>query len=139
MSGMYQMVKRALDLAASAGGLTVLSPLLCGIALAVRLDSPGPAFYRQRRLGKVGRVFELLKFRTMKVGADVVIGDDRVVVNPVNDPRVTRLGAVLRRTSIDELPQLFNVLRGEMSLVGPRPDLPEATDMYSAAERASCR
>jgi len=93
-------------------------PLICIIAVAIKLDSPGPVFFRQRRYGFGGRVFEAMKFRTMYVAQSDQLGAQ---LTRRNDPRITRLGRVLRRTSLDEVPQLFNVLRGEMSLVGPRP------------------
>jgi exopolysaccharide biosynthesis polyprenyl glycosylphosphotransferase len=123
-------VKRTIDLAASALGLLVLTPLLAAIALAIRLDSPGPIFFRQRRHGRGGSEFEIVKFRTMVADAEA----QRLAMAHLNemegsgplfkmasDPRVTKVGAFLRKTSLDELPQLWNVLRGAMSLVGPRP------------------
>ncbi len=122
-------VKRAVDLTAAGLGLLAISPLLTLIALAIKLDSRGPVFFAQERVGRGGRTFRMLKFRTMRVGADAekaklahlnTSGDARLFKIP-NDPRVTRVGAVLRKWSLDELPQLFNVLRGDMSLVGPRP------------------
>jgi exopolysaccharide biosynthesis polyprenyl glycosylphosphotransferase len=122
-------VKRAVDLMAAGLGLLLISPLLTLIALAIRLDSRGPVFFAQERVGRGGRTFRMLKFRTMRVGADAekaklahlnTSGDARLFKIP-NDPRVTRVGALLRKWSLDELPQLFNVLRGDMSLVGPRP------------------
>lgn len=131
----YHAVKRACDVAVSVTALCLLSPVLAGIGLAVRLDSPGPALFRQARLGKGGRQFLLLKFRTMVQDAEVVVGADNEVSNPVGDPRVTRVGRILRKTSVDELPQLLNVLKGDMSLVGPRPDLPIAIDMYTDEQR----
>jgi len=120
-------MKRGLDVVASAFLLVVLAPLMALIALAVRFDSRGPAFYRQVRVGKDDERFELLKFRTMVVGADrrddelmkLSVDPDWLVMR--EDPRVTRVGRFLRRNSLDELPQLWNVLRGEMSMVGPRP------------------
>ena len=120
-------LKRAADVVVSALALAVLSPLLALIAAAVRLDSRGPSLYRQIRVGKDGRRFELLKFRTMTVGADQL--DDELMAHSIDphwlvmkeDPRVTRVGRFLRRSSLDELPQLWNVLRADMSLVGPRP------------------
>jgi putative colanic acid biosynthesis UDP-glucose lipid carrier transferase len=108
--------KRTLDLAASLLLLMLLGPALICVALAVRLDSPGPAIFRQVRTGLGGRPFQVFKFRSM-----VVCAADDTSPASVNDPRITRLGALLRRSSIDELPQLLNVLCGEMSLVGPRP------------------
>ncbi|HEY0097176.1 MAG TPA: exopolysaccharide biosynthesis polyprenyl glycosylphosphotransferase, partial [Archangium sp.] len=122
-------VKRAVDLTAAGLGLLAISPVLMLIALAIKLDSRGPVFFAQERVGRGGRTFRMLKFRTMRVGADAekaklahlnTSGDARLFKIP-NDPRVTRVGALLRKWSLDELPQLFNVLRGDMSLVGPRP------------------
>jgi len=121
------LVKRIVDILVGAFGLLLLGPLFALIAVAIRLDSPGPASFRQERLGRHGRVFWLLKFRTMVVGAP-----DGAVKAGNEDPRVTRVGAFLRKWSLDEIPQLFNVLKGDMSLVGPRPDrtfrLPAYTD-----------
>lgn len=113
------MMKRLLDVVASAVGLVVTSPLLLVAAAAVRLESKGPVIFRQERVGRFGQPFEILKFRTMRpgtLGAQVTTGDD---------PRITRSGRWLRSTKLDELPQLLNVLRGEMSLVGPRPEVPK--------------
>ena len=109
--------KRGFDILAASIGLLALSPLLLTLSLLIPLDSPGPAFFRQRRAGFRGRLFYIWKFRTMRVAED---GACVVQARP-GDPRVTRLGRFLRSTSIDELPQLVNVLLGEMSLVGPRP------------------
>jgi lipopolysaccharide/colanic/teichoic acid biosynthesis glycosyltransferase len=110
-------------------GLLVFSPVMLGVALLIRLDSPGPILFRQVRLGRRGRPFRILKFRTMVVDAEQRLGDlevrnesaGGVLFKLPHDPRVTRLGRFLRRSSLDELPQLINVLNGEMSLVGPRP------------------
>jgi lipopolysaccharide/colanic/teichoic acid biosynthesis glycosyltransferase len=121
--------KRAIDLAGALVGLAVLAPLLVAIALWIRLDSPGPALFRQWRRGRGGRPFRMLKFRTMVVDAERRLGDlearnesaGGVLFKLRDDPRVTRIGRFLRRSSLDELPQLINVLKGEMSLVGPRP------------------
>lgn len=104
---------------AALAGLVLLAPLLAAIALAVKVDSPGPVFFRQERVGRHFRRFRLLKFRTMVAGAE---GGPALTAG--DDPRVTRAGRLLRRFKLDELPQLVNVLRGEMSLVGPRPELP---------------
>lgn len=112
---------RALELAAAALLLVLLSPLLAVCALAIRLESPGSPIYLQRRVGCGGREFDLIKLRTMRAGSDP-IGVGTVVTD--TDPRVTRTGEILRRLSIDELPNLLNVLRGEMALVGPRPTIP---------------
>jgi exopolysaccharide biosynthesis polyprenyl glycosylphosphotransferase len=110
-------LKRAMDLALAAGLLCVFSPLLLLIAILIRLDSPGPILFRQTRLGLNGRPFDILKFRSMSV----LENGDRIVQATRNDPRITRVGRILRKASLDELPQLVNVLKGEMSLVGPRP------------------
>lgn len=117
-------MKRAVDVLASAAGLVVLSPLMAVVALAVRATSPGPVLFRQERVGRGDTRFEILKFRTMRVG-----GSGPLVTTHA-DPRVTRVGAWLRRTKVDELPQLLNVLRGEMSLVGPRPEVPRYTQHW---------
>ena len=119
--GWNQLFKRGFDLVF--GGLTLIlaAPLMAAIAVAIRLISPGPIFYRQERMGLDGQRFRMLKFRTMPVDAEARSGP--VWAQP-GDPRRTRLGSLLRRFSLDELPQLLNVLRGEMSLVGPRPERP---------------
>lgn len=124
------MITRAMDVIGSAAGLFILSPLLVMIALAVRLTSRGPAIFVQQRVGRGGRTFNIFKFRTMSVDAP----SRGPFYTDVNDPRITRVGAFLRRTSLDELPQLWNVLTGDMSLVGPRPDVPEQRPMYSDAD-----
>ena len=120
LGGWNAVMKRSMDLVLAAAGLLLLSPLLLGIALLVRLTSTGPVFYRQERMGLDGRRFEILKFRSMVVEAEEA--GARFATD--GDPRVTRVGRLLRKTSLDELPQLWNVLRGEMSLVGPRPERP---------------
>ncbi len=114
-------VKRFLDVFVSIVGVALASPLMALIALAVKLDSPGPALYRQTRVGLRGRLFEMYKFRTMRQDAEAKSGP---VWAKENDPRITKLGNFLRKTHLDELPQFFNVLKGEMSLVGPRPERP---------------
>src|SRR5918999_879977 len=124
-------VKRAFDLCASALALAVLLPLFIVVAVAVKVDSKGPVFYRQTRVGRGGLPFSIWKFRTMTRDADRIAAN----VSPVDDPRITRVGRVLRAWFIDELPQLINVLRGDMSLVGPRPETPEYVALYSAGER----
>jgi len=111
-------VKRAADVVLSSAALAVLAPVLGATAAAIKLDSPGPALFRQERLGRDGRPFTMLKFRTMSVGAEA-----GGVYEAKGDARVTRLGRVLRRTSLDELPQLVNIVRGDMSIIGPRPTL----------------
>ena len=122
MEGWSWVFKRGTDLLGTLVGLILLSPLLAGLAIAVKLSSPGPVLFRQKRMGLDGRVFNMLKFRSMRVDAEQDCGP---VWACQDDPRRTRLGAFMRGTSLDELPQLFNVLRGEMSLVGPRPERPE--------------
>jgi lipopolysaccharide/colanic/teichoic acid biosynthesis glycosyltransferase len=123
---------RAFDVAAAAVALVVLSPLLAIAAIAIKLGSPGPAIYRQRRVGRDGREFELLKLRTMVRGSDPVgVG----VAIARDDPRVTRAGRFLRRTSLDELPNLVNVLRGEMAIVGPRPTIPAQVADYTPRQK----
>jgi lipopolysaccharide/colanic/teichoic acid biosynthesis glycosyltransferase len=123
------VLKRGFDVVVSATALLFLAPLLALVALAIRLDSPGPVFFRQPRRGRLGSTFRIVKFRSMRIGAEQQ-RSDVLHMNEVDgplfkikgkDPRVTRVGAFIRKTSIDELPQLWNVLRGEMSLVGPRP------------------
>jgi len=125
-------MKRAFDLCFASLGFMVLSPLLLVVGLAVRLGSPGPVIFRSRRVGRFGKEFSLLKFRTM--------AEDAPLKGPVitfgKDPRITRLGALLRRCKVDELPQLLNVIKGEMSLVGPRPEVPEYVKLYTPEQRA---
>ncbi|RKZ14789.1 sugar transferase [bacterium] len=120
------MIKRSLDIVASLGGIVLLAPLFGAVALAVKLTSGGPVFYRQVRLGRHGRPFRILKFRSMVDGAE----SRGTRVTRSGDERVTSVGRFLRRHKIDELPQLFNVLRGDMSLVGPRPEVPEFAAHY---------
>ncbi len=127
LSGSRGFAKRLLDLLIAIPALLLLAPVLVLIGVLVRLDSEGPALFRQTRLGKGGRAFDILKFRSMSVMEN---GLDVVQVR-ANDPRVTRLGAFLRRSSLDELPQLLNVVRGEMSLVGPRPHAWSHDALYS--------
>jgi exopolysaccharide biosynthesis polyprenyl glycosylphosphotransferase len=122
LSGWMSLVKRTLDIFVSGAALAALSPLFAAIALAIRREDRGPVFYRQRRMGLDGRPFDILKFRSMVPGAEDESGP--TWASP-EDPRCTRVGRFLRRWSLDELPQLVNVLRGEMSLVGPRPERPE--------------
>jgi lipopolysaccharide/colanic/teichoic acid biosynthesis glycosyltransferase len=124
--------KRALDIALSGGALLIAAPIIAAAAAAVRLESPGHPIYRQHRVGKDGHGFEVIKLRTMVSGAEH-IGAGMAVDE--GDARITRVGAFLRRTSIDELPNLLNVLRGEMSLVGPRPTLQVQVDQYTDRQR----
>ena len=117
---LQQAIKRAFDLAAAGTALWVGAPVLAAVAVAVKLDSPGPALYRQQRVGKDGKIFDCLKFRSMAVDAE----KDGPRWARSFDSRVTYVGGILRRTSLDELPQLYNIVRGDMSLVGPRPERP---------------
>jgi exopolysaccharide biosynthesis polyprenyl glycosylphosphotransferase len=120
-SRLSRVAKRALDVAGSGLALLVLSPLLIGIAIAIKLDSRGPVLFRQQRTGRRGELFTLLKFRSMKVDATVEVREDGAIVKGRDDKRVTRVGRFIRRFSLDEAPQLINVFTGDMSLVGPRP------------------
>lgn len=122
------MSKRLLDFVVAATGLLLLAPLMAVIALAIRMGSPGPVLYRQTRVGLAGKPFKILKFRSMShAGASGAVFREITVGA---DPRITRAGAFLRRTKLDELPQLLNVLLGEMSLVGPRPEVPRYVERY---------
>lgn len=130
--------KRIIDLVGAAAGLVLLSPLFLFVGLGIKLSSSGPVFFRQRRVGMAGREYRIFKFRTMKVDSehrtpeleDRSVYADRRLFKVPSDPRVTAFGRLLRRTSLDELPQLLDVLRGRMSLVGPRPPLPEEVTSY---------
>jgi len=128
---LYEVGKRAFDFAAAAALLLLLSPLLLAIAVLVRLDSAGPVLFRQQRVGKHGKLFQVYKFRTMHAGAPLYSKSPTESC----DSRITHLGRFLRRSSLDELPQLLNVLKGEMSLVGPRPEMPFLVETYSARHR----
>jgi lipopolysaccharide/colanic/teichoic acid biosynthesis glycosyltransferase len=123
---------RVLDVTLASLGLVLCAPLLAVAVIAIRLDSRGPAVYRQQRIGRDGQVFELLKLRTMVQGSDPV-GVGTVVTR--DDPRVTRVGRLLRRVSLDEIPNLVNVLRGEMSIVGPRPTIEAQVAAYNPFQR----
>lgn len=120
MRGFYRAVKRFLDVTASFLGLVLLSPLMLAVSILIKIDSRGPVIFRQTRIGRNGKVFEIYKFRSMCVGAEKTGSG---VYSGKGDARVTRIGKILRTTSIDELPQLLNILKGEMSFVGPRPPL----------------
>jgi lipopolysaccharide/colanic/teichoic acid biosynthesis glycosyltransferase len=126
------VTRRAIDILVSGAGLLAAAPVLALAALAIRLESPGPVIYRQRRIGRDGRPFDVLKLRTMVDGAEWLGAG--LAVN-TGDARITRVGRFLRRTSLDELPNLLNVLRGDMSLIGPRPTLPHQVDAYDARQR----
>jgi lipopolysaccharide/colanic/teichoic acid biosynthesis glycosyltransferase len=125
-------LNRALDVAGSALGLAISSPVLAVAALAIKLEDGGPVVYRQRRVGRHGEEFNLLKLRTMVVGAEK-LGAGWAVNK--GDPRITKVGRMLRRLSLDELPQFWNVLRGDMSLIGPRPTLAYQVEQYTARQR----
>lgn len=120
-------IKRVFDIIASSCGLIILSPMLLIVGLAIKVDSKGPVFFKQKRVGKNKEIFEIYKFRTMvtdaeKLGKQITVG---------NDNRVTRVGKFIRKCKLDEFPQLINVLKGEMSLVGPRPEVPRYVELYS--------
>ena len=135
-------LKRAFDVVMSALVVVVLSPMFAAVAIAIRIDSPGPIFFRQRRMGQNGRMFEMLKFRSMYQDAEArleALREQNEMSGPVfkmaNDPRVTKVGRFLRRTSLDEFPQFWNVLRGDMSVVGPRPPIPSEVRQYKRWQR----
>jgi lipopolysaccharide/colanic/teichoic acid biosynthesis glycosyltransferase len=128
-------VKRAFDVAVAGLGLVMTSPIILAAAVAVKLNSGGPAFYRGPRVGRDGKVFQIYKLRTMEVGAD----GKGPAVTSAGDQRVTAVGRLLRRTKADELPQLLNVLKGDMSLVGPRPEHPDYVKHYPLDQRDSLR
>ncbi|MDF0606375.1 sugar transferase [Neisseriaceae bacterium TC5R-5] len=123
-------VKRAFDLLAASCGLLLLAPLLLALALWIKLDSPGPVFFRQQRVGRYGQLFRIHKFRSMHLDAEQ---QGQLTVGP--DRRITRAGRLLRKSKLDELPQLIDVLRGKMSLVGPRPEVPKYVAHYPAEVR----
>jgi len=142
IEGPARLTKRLFDLVIAIPCLLLCAPLFPLIALAIRLESPGPALFRQERVGENGRLFGMYKFRTMVQNADQLLpqvvqetADGQLIHKRPDDPRITRLGRFLRRYSLDELPQLWNVLRGEMSLVGPRPELPWLVDRYQGWQR----
>ena len=142
----YDMAKRALDFMIALLSVIVLSPALLLIAIAIKLDSKGPVFFKQERLGKGTRRFTMIKFRSMYTDGDARIGELAALneaTGPLfkmrRDPRITRVGRLLRRTSLDELPQLFNVLAGTMSIVGPRPPLPRELNGFDNIQRARLR
>ena len=126
------MIRRGVDIVVSGAGLLLSSPVIVLAMVAIRLESPGPVIYSQRRAGLHGAAFDVLKLRTMVDGAEHVGAG---LALDANDSRITRVGAFLRRTSLDELPNLVNVLHGEMSLIGPRPTLPGQVDQYTARQR----
>ena len=136
-SKIYLIAKRITDIVCSLAGLIVLSPILLIIAIAIKMDSKGPIFFKQDRVGKDERIFSMYKFRSMVVNAEELkksLEKENEMSGPMfkikKDPRITRVGRFIRKTSIDELPQLINVLKGDMSLVGPRPSLPKEVEAY---------
>ena len=137
------VVKRALDIVVSALGMILLAPVFLAIAIAVKLSSPGPVFFSQVRVGRYGRHFNFYKFRSMRQDAEALKdglkgqneSKDGVIFKMKDDPRITKVGRILRRTSIDELPQLWNVFIGDMSLVGPRPPVPSEVQEYTLEDR----
>ena len=149
--GTYERLKRVIDIVGAMIGLVITAPAMAVIAVLIRLDTPGPAIFRQVRVGRKEQPFSIYKFRTMHTGCDERVHRDYVrrllsddvppnggkegVYKLTGDPRVTRVGSKLRATSLDELPQLLNVLRGEMSLVGPRPALPYELELFSERHR----
>jgi lipopolysaccharide/colanic/teichoic acid biosynthesis glycosyltransferase len=142
----YAVLKRALDVAVSIGVILLTFPLWLTIMVAIKLDSPGPVFFVQERVGYRGRRFRCVKFRSMQVNAEAALEEMKrrgevpgLVYKIRNDPRVTRMGRLLRKTSLDELPQLINVLKGEMSLVGPRPVIPAHIQEYVAGDQVRLR
>jgi lipopolysaccharide/colanic/teichoic acid biosynthesis glycosyltransferase len=127
----YELFKRLCDVAASLALLVLGAPLFALVAVLIKMDSPGPVWFRQERVGQNGQVFQMFKFRTMRLEASPYEYSPRAS----GDPRITRVGRFLRRTSLDELPQLVNVLQGKMSLVGPRPEMPFIVEQYSERHR----
>ena len=127
----YFRAKRLVDIVFSVAILVTLAPVLAIVALAVRLTSPGPVLYRARRVGQYGKLFAMLKFRTMVTNADKI----GPLVTAGDDPRITKIGQILRKTKLDEIPQFWNVLCGDMSVVGPRPNVPELIENYRGDER----
>lgn len=128
------IAKRAIDIGISVMGIILLAPVMITIAILIKLDSPGPIFHLGERMGRNGKLFNMYKFRSMYAGSSTVHNSDGSLRVDKNDPRVTRMGRVLR-VGFDELPQLFNVLKGDMSLVGPRPDPPEAHSHYREGDQ----
>jgi len=133
----YKFTKRLLDISATMFGIILLSPVYIATAIAIKLDSKGPVFFAQNRLGQKGKHFKMYKFRSMVVDAEQLLKElesqnevSGHMFKMRNDPRITKVGKLIRKTSLDELPQLFNVLKGDMSLVGPRPPLPKEVSEY---------
>ncbi|ABK60595.1 sugar transferase [Clostridium novyi] len=138
----YFVIKKIIDIVGSLCGIVILSPIMIITAIAIKLDSKGPVFFSQERVGKNGKIFKMYKFRSMIINAEEVLyklKEKNEMSGPMfkmkDDPRVTRVGKFIRKTSIDELPQLINILKGEMSLVGPRPNLPSEVEQFSDYQR----
>lgn len=138
----YLVIKRCLDIVGSILGILLLSPVFIVVAVIIKLDSKGPVLFHQTRVGENGQAFEMYKFRSMQMDAEELLSQlkekneaDGPVFKIRNDPRITRTGMILRKISIDELPQLINILKGEMSFVGPRPPLPSEADKYTPYQR----
>lgn len=128
-------LKRFFDILFAVIGMPFLLLILIFVAIAIKFDDAGPVFYIAERIGKDARIFKMIKFRTMTVGAPDIRLSDGTTYSSADDTRVTRVGKFLRETSLDETPQLINILMGEMSLIGPRPDLPDSIETYTAAEK----
>ena len=135
----YEISKRAIDIIGAGSGLLLLSPVIAIVACAVKFTSKGPVFFSQKRVGKNGELFDMYKFRSMVVNAEELkekLAHQNEMSGPMfkmkDDPRVTKVGKFIRKTSLDELPQLWNVLKGDMSLVGPRPSLPKEVEQFDS-------
>lgn len=138
----YYTVKRCIDILGSLFGIIILSPLMIVISVLIKLESNGPVLFAQERVGKNGRIFKMYKFRSMIENAEELLGklkDKNEMSGPMfkmtDDPRITKIGKFIRKTSIDELPQLFNILKGDMSLVGPRPNLPQEVSQFTKYQK----
>ena len=127
------VIKRCMDFIGAVIGLIIFSPVFLIIAISIKVSSKGTVFFLQERIGKNGRIFKILKFRTMVMGAEKT--GDGLFVFGTNDGRITKIGKILRKTSLDEIPQLINVIKGDMSFVGPRPDVPGYADRLQGADR----
>lgn len=128
-------IKYTLDKIFGAILIILISPILVFISIAIKIDSKGPIIFKQKRLGKNGKLFNMYKFRTMYIDVPDLRNEDGSTFNSDNDPRVTKVGHILRKTSLDELPQAINILKGEMSFIGPRPDLPDQYELYSEEDK----
>jgi exopolysaccharide biosynthesis polyprenyl glycosylphosphotransferase len=142
MSRSERLAKRAMDILLSGIALFLAAPVMLMVIIAIKLESPGPVLFKQRRVGEGGKLFHIYKFRSMVVNAEALqttvnktTHDGKTLHKHKDDPRVTRIGRIIRKTSIDELPQLLNILKGDMSLVGPRPELPWLVEQYEAWQR----